>query len=1203
MLTRIILSLLLFFITTCLSAQIEGTYTRIEQSFPPSPNAASLGTYGNYTINSFTGAPDINIPLLDIQLKKFHLPISLNYQAGGIKVEDMGSWVGTGWSLNTGGSVTRTIVDRPDDYNYGAAPGTGQLWQNWYSPGYNPTATSYTNQLDPFGGTSAPNMFAQLAHLRQGGVDTEPDIFFYDLNGVSGKFFFDQGAGPTMTKPVLDPYRDIGVNYTFAGTNPNNYASYWLNSFVIKDESGNTFYFNTLETMTEMDQGGADICEGCNDDQADYTFGPFLGGSYHSTMTFNSAWYLTKIITASNDEIDYTYTTENIQYNTTPSQTARVREGLISGTDAQGCAMPTGPMDLAIDQANMTVTQPRLTSITGPNFMISFNAALARQDISNSNALTSVQLYSGTPGNYTLIKQYNLSYHWLANLSLPQISGFGPNGGDSRQHLMLDSVSLIDQNGNDLSSYQFQYNQTVPLPDRLSTSKDFWGYFCTYGCTTSFPKLYLYPDFSFNPDVDNTYYPRWSVFPMNNYTGTTFVLPGANRNTDPVGIMAGTLTQITFPTGGYTQFTFEPHSFNYNGAVITGGGLRLKQTVSYDGINHTNDVIKNYSYAGASGDSTSGVLFNLPIFAYTENAERDNFYATGPFSPDNINYYYEGLVRSDVSQTTLGGFDGINVGYQRITESQPGNGQIVRTYSTPGYFGQVSDFTSDGGCSISQSGFCDGYFQAPVPQVYDNYILCNVTNPATNTPVYIDQNNLDINTPYTFPFAPCPNYDWNRGKPLAESYYDNSGHLQKNVTYTYQLYTPGNVGPHAVIAIKKGRLLNYAMMASMDYGQSSCTYTGGIPRYDVIANYQLLGNVAKVPLQELTTEYDINGNSISTTKNYTYSFNSLLPSTTRTDRSDGSTTILNSKYVTDLNLSQSSSLSAYLGYQNMLNSHILYEPVEQYVQKNTNNTIETIQGGLNTFKPTQGVRDVSYALRTSAPLTSFTPSTLSPTALTMDTHYQPAVSFDSYDSKLNLLQQTKVYDFSRSCVWDYNGVYPVAEVQNAALSDIAYTSFEADGTGGWTVPSTSRPKAAITGNLSYNLNFSPITRSGLNSGTTYIVSYWSNTGSQVVNSSGPTTTGMTVNGWTYYEHVVSGVASVAITPGAQDGSIDELRLYPKGALMATYTYLPMVGVTTACDANSKLLYYEYDAFGRLKVIRDQEKNILKTFNYQYKEQQ
>jgi YD repeat-containing protein len=106
-----------------------------------------------------------------------------------------------------------------------------------------------------------------------------------------------------------------------------------------------------------------------------------------------------------------------------------------------------------------------------------------------------------------------------------------------------------------------------------------------------------------------------------------------------------------------------------------------------------------------------------------------------------------------------------------------------------------------------------------------------------------------------------------------------------------------------------------------------------------------------------------------------------------------------------------------------------------------------------------------------------------------------------------------------------------------------------------------------------------------------------------VNNGSPTTTGMTVNGWTYYEHVVSGVSSVALTPGTQDGSIDELRLYPRGALMSTFTYLPLVGATTACDANSKITYYVYDGFGRLKVIRDQENNILKSFNYQYKEQQ
>lgn len=51
-------------------------------------------------------------------------------------------------------------------------------------------------------------------------------------------------------------------------------------------------------------------------------------------------------------------------------------------------------------------------------------------------------------------------------------------------------------------------------------------------------------------------------------------------------------------------------------------------------------------------------------------------------------------------------------------------------------------------------------------------------------------------------------------------------------------------------------------------------------------------------------------------------------------------------------------------------------------------------------------------------------------------------------------------------------------------------------------------------------------------------------------------------------------------------NIDELRLYPKGAQMTTYTYQPLIGITSKCDVGNHISYYEYDAFSRLHRIRD-----------------
>ena len=51
--------------------------------------------------------------------------------------------------------------------------------------------------------------------------------------------------------------------------------------------------------------------------------------------------------------------------------------------------------------------------------------------------------------------------------------------------------------------------------------------------------------------------------------------------------------------------------------------------------------------------------------------------------------------------------------------------------------------------------------------------------------------------------------------------------------------------------------------------------------------------------------------------------------------------------------------------------------------------------------------------------------------------------------------------------------------------------------------------------------------------------------------------------------------------------------------MSTYTYKPGVGVSSITDPNGQTIYYEYDDFGRLLIVRDDNKNILQQYEYKY----
>lgn len=82
--------------------------------------------------------------------------------------------------------------------------------------------------------------------------------------------------------------------------------------------------------------------------------------------------------------------------------------------------------------------------------------------------------------------------------------------------------------------------------------------------------------------------------------------------------------------------------------------------------------------------------------------------------------------------------------------------------------------------------------------------------------------------------------------------------------------------------------------------------------------------------------------------------------------------------------------------------------------------------------------------------------------------------------------------------------------------------------------------------------------------------------------------------------------SVIQNPASDQQLRDELNkirshLAGSKALVTTYTYAPLIGVTSQTDTNGNTTYYEYDGLSRLKLIRDQDNNIVKQFEYKYQE--
>jgi len=61
-----------------------------------------------------------------------------------------------------------------------------------------------------------------------------------------------------------------------------------------------------------------------------------------------------------------------------------------------------------------------------------------------------------------------------------------------------------------------------------------------------------------------------------------------------------------------------------------------------------------------------------------------------------------------------------------------------------------------------------------------------------------------------------------------------------------------------------------------------------------------------------------------------------------------------------------------------------------------------------------------------------------------------------------------------------------------------------------------------------------------------------------------------------------------------------IRTVLANARVTTYTYIPLVGVSSITDPKGDVLTYEYDGFGRLKFVKDRDNNILSESQYHYK---
>jgi hypothetical protein len=378
-------------------AQTSNPYTNqiLKQLSPVTPEAAALGKYGSVPVSMYTGIPSISIPLYEIEVNGFKLPISLSYHAGGNKVDDIAPWVGMGWSLQAGGVITRQQRGIHDE-----------LMIDRY--------LSFKNQVDVIvdpNSTDAQKLTAST-NMGMSNYDTESDMFSFNFPGYSGKFFLDPD-GNYYTIPKNDKltltFKDQG---RYDVTAQRNSFARWI----IAGNDGIRYVFGrTLDnTRNFMDV----TCTWGN------------SGSSCEDVIAVSSWQLNEIILPNDQRIKFIYELFTYDVANIPSTTT------VYASD-QNC-FSTSNSGGYIRYSQVC----RLQEIQYPGGKVTFTPGDPRVDLPSDKFLKTITIAAQDGGTYKTVRQFALTYDNGSRLLLNRVDEVSTDNVKKPHRFIYNSTSL-----------------------------------------------------------------------------------------------------------------------------------------------------------------------------------------------------------------------------------------------------------------------------------------------------------------------------------------------------------------------------------------------------------------------------------------------------------------------------------------------------------------------------------------------------------------------------------------------------------------------------------------------------------------------------------------------------------------------------------------------------------------------------------------
>jgi len=1139
--------LLCSYLSVSLYGQQSNPYLQLPTVIPPSPVAQNFMRYGEIPVDYSTGVPKIDIPIYTIQGNKLSLPISISYHASGIKVYDVPSEVGLGWVLNAGGIVTRTMMDNMDEN--GSPTKTYNTAEQFLQAIPNIIYNSYDSSCQCYPGSHTLEMFLDTKYNNE---DLMSDRYFYSLpSGVSGVF---RNNFPQNNTFITLPYRPFKISRPDSSV------------FKITDDKG-----------------------------VIYSFQRFNDSSYG-----NSEWYLKEMKSADGTEtITFSYTSQQSQPNGMQLNIMSTPKEFMNGVNCKPGATESGPEDQASGTGTGTSTVV-LSSIETDDVLVSFTYS-NRQDFQYLQKLDEIKVISKKDNN-SVKKKINLNHSYFGS------SGYGYEYADKR--LKFDSMISYGENNSLPQTYSFSYEQSEMLPPLSSRKFDFWGYYNGTNNGTT-----IHNDFIGNPYQNSGY--------------------GGNRMADNGYFSkACMLQEITYPAGGRTKFEFERAHVDalYSGPLTGGyiGGFRVSRITNYHKDNNISNI-KTYTYSDPVYN-----IFSPDFYTYYQKYI-DYYEVPSPVPYTGPDYCWVFYKKRIITSTPIVSYDlapGLPIAYSSVTEYEgtvsDNVGKTEYHYSAPDHFTYVGElrelhsFQNDWGnyepklnyklvlSSTGQKVSEDLYsYSDHYEQEFQTGI--NITRTLDYLPKY---RNTDLPVYATTPYGQIPPFNTNDYIQSIKAHdtkafqkadlldysikktYDHNNenkYVEERVDYSYnqhnlmikQTSKTSSLGENILTEYKYpydlGTLSPYNKMLTKNIltpviEQTTNNNSKQIDKIQTVYNDWgdeiIEPEIIKAQTGVLTTledrirfiSYDKKGNVTSLKKEsdipitYLWGYDKTLPIAK----------VENSNLVSQAGTVD---LSKYIYFSippvpmgstvHDLGTFIITEEKNYKVDR----TYEQLP---NNYSVTYNIEFenlsnnlYSRTFTDSAPAGGNSHLFTSPSVLLKPGTYRVKVTNMGYNGYQGNIEHQ--FNFI---------IYNTVNVDNSVPF---HTSFE-DDLENISTSQSKTGKKSHTGQ--YNLKIPPAS-SGYSK---VIVSYWKK------DESSP---------WEYVENTVDA--------NGQDYSIppynyvDEVRMYPVGSLMTTFTYDPFYKQPTSImKPNNDCEYYKYDTYGRLIDVRDENGNILKEYEYHFK---